>query len=649
MKKEKILLVDDEAGIRKVLGITLSDIGYEVFTAENGEAALQTFRNTTPSIVLTDIKMPGMDGLELLRKIKGESPDTEVIMITGHGDMDLAIESLKYEATDFVTKPIDNDILDIALKRAHDKISMREQLREYTENLESLVREKSAKLVEAERLAALGQAVEELSTAIWHIAGDVEGGLRYFNEIPCFVSIHNRDQKIVATNELYRERLGDRIGANSWEIYRKRAASKGKCPVGKTLETGKGQRSRGTIYNIKGNDIPVIVHTAPIRNRDGDIELVLEMSVDVTEVKRLQEELRTTQKRYEQLFDEVPCYISVLDKDFRLTGTNKQFKEDFGNDIGSPCHEIYKHRGRPCPNCPAEKTFEDGKSHHSEMVVTSKTGEQYNVLIWTAPIRNAAGEITQVMEMSTNITQIRQLQDHLSSLGLLIGSISHGIKGLLTGLDGGIYTLHSGFTQGNEEEIKEGWETVKLMVDRIKSMVLNILYYAKERDLKWESVDALTFANDVASVLDPKLREHDIQFIRDFDHSVGEFEVDASVLRSALVNILENAIDACIEDKAKDAHQIVLGVTQDQDHVIFNVHDNGIGMDRDTRENLFTLFFSSKGHKGTGLGLFVSNKTIEQHGGSIKVESTPGEGSHFSISMPKRLQETVKTPAPRDM
>ena len=93
---QKLLLVDDEAGIRKVLGISLSDIGYTVFTAENGEEALKIFRKETPPIVLSDIKMPGMDGIELLRTIKHENPDTEVIMITGHGDMDLAIKSLKY-------------------------------------------------------------------------------------------------------------------------------------------------------------------------------------------------------------------------------------------------------------------------------------------------------------------------------------------------------------------------------------------------------------------------------------------------------------------------------------------------------------------------------------------------------------------------
>ncbi|MCJ7683074.1 MAG: response regulator, partial [Desulfobacteraceae bacterium] len=163
---QKILLVDDEEGIRKVLDISLSDIGYKVFPAETGKEALDIFRKIRPPIVLTDIKMPGMGGIELLQKIKEESPDTEVIMITGHGDMELAIRSLKFDATDFITKPINDDALEIALKRANEKITLKTRLREHTENLEQLVREKTKKLVETERLAAVGQTVAGLAHAI---------------------------------------------------------------------------------------------------------------------------------------------------------------------------------------------------------------------------------------------------------------------------------------------------------------------------------------------------------------------------------------------------------------------------------------------------------------------------------------------------
>jgi len=174
--ERQVLLVDDEPGILKVLGISLADRGYHVLTAQNGEAALRVFHDARPEIVLTDIKMPGMDGIELLKRIKQESPNTEVIMITGHGEMELAIQSLKQDASDFITKPIHDDTLDIALRRAMERLTFRQKLREYTENLERLVEEKSRKLVEAERLAAVGQTVAGLAHAIKNITAGLTGG-----------------------------------------------------------------------------------------------------------------------------------------------------------------------------------------------------------------------------------------------------------------------------------------------------------------------------------------------------------------------------------------------------------------------------------------------------------------------------------------
>jgi signal transduction histidine kinase/CheY-like chemotaxis protein len=644
--EEKILLVDDEEGIRKVLGISLTDSGYHVFTAENGAEALKIINTEKPSIVLSDIKMPVMDGLTLLRKIRSEYPETEVIMITAHGDMDSAIQCLKLSATDFITKPINPEILEIALKRAFEKITMRRRLKEYTDNLETLVREKSERLVEVERLAAVGQAVEGLSSALQDIAGDLEGGIKYFNEMPCFVAVHNRFLKVVATNKLYKKRLGYKIGMDSWHIYPdcrhlSNTELSETCPVAITFRRGTGQRCHQNIEYLDGSVLPVMVHTAPIRNSNGNLDLVLEISADMSEIKKLQERLRTTEQRYQQLFDDAPCYITVQDKFLKLQAVNRRFQEDFGDERGFCCYQAYKQREEPCENCPVVKTFEDGKSHQSEMVVTSRSNEKIHVLITTAALQNSFGEITQVMEMSTNITKIRELQDHLSSLGFLISSISHGIKGLLTGLDGGMYLVESGFSKENEKQVKEGWEVVKLMVERIRNMVLDILFYAKDRELKWERVDILSFSKELVFMIEPKLIGKNIEFIKHFSNSVGEFEIDPGVVRSALINILENAVEACLEDKTKNTHQIAFGVCEEGTHIRFDVWDNGVGMDHETREKIFTLFFSLKGHMGTGLGLFISNKIIRQHGGEIIVESAPSEGSHFTIRMPKQRNLTT--------
>lgn len=638
----KLLLVDDEEGIRTFLGISLADLGYDVITAENGEEALKAFAEHDPAIVLTDIKMPVMDGIELLKRIKKASPDTEVVMISGHGDMDLAIKSLKFEAADFVTKPINDQVLEMALKRVRDKIAMRTELRQYTENLERLVEEKSARIVELERQTAVGQVVEGFAGAMRGIAADVEDGAGTFNEIPCFVTVHNAYLEIVAANQLHRERLGDMVGRNSWEPYAEPAAQDAGCPVGRTFASGKGQRMRRILKGPHGERFPVLVHTAPILDQDGDVDLVMEIAVDITQVQQLQEELRATRAKYQMLFDEAPCFISVQDRSFRITAANKLFKEHFGDASGELCHRVYTHRDEPCDACPVSATFADGESHQKETVVTSKNGEQYNVLVWTAPIRDARGNVQEVMEMSTDITQLRQLQDHLASLGLMIGSMSHGIKGMLTALDGGVYRVESGFKKDDPERVETGWVTVKDLVGRIRSMVLEMLHYAKNRDLNWMDLDAGGFFDDVARLVEPKARRAGVDFVREEGTGLGAFEGDPQVLSAALVNFLENAVDACEGDETKDGHRVAFAVGGDDTHVTFTVSDNGTGMDRDTRERMFTLFFSSKGCKGTGLGLFVSDKSIRRHGGTIEVDSEPGKGSCFTIRLPRTLPESAK-------
>ncbi len=517
---EKLLLVDDEEGIRTVLGIALADSGFEVMTAENGREALRLFRETTPSIVLTDIKMPEMDGIELLRLIKAEHPDTEVIMISGHGDMELAIESLKLEATDFVTKPINDDALAIALKRARERLGMRRQLREYTEDLEQRVERQAARLVEAERLAAVGQAVEGLSAAFRGMAGELEGGIRYFNEMPCFVAVHDAGLNVVATNQPYRERLGAMAGRRSWEIYPERRDQPRACPVARTFDTGAGQRSQEVVADGQGVRTPAIVHTAPIRNRRGEIELVIEIVVDISEVERLREDLRRT-------------------------------------------------------------------------------------------------------------------QDRLATLGLMVGSVSHGVKGILTGLDAGLYLAGSGLREENLPQVAEGIDVARQMAERMRRVVLDVLYFAKERPLERRRTDVRAFVESLARMAAAKAQPHGIALVAEFGEGLGDFEVDEAVAAPALLNILENGVDACLAAASRPGGRIRFRVQGRRDHIRFEITDDGVGMSPETREKIFDLFFSSKGQAGTGLGLFITRSVIEQHGGTITVDSVPGRGSRFRVRWPR--------------
>lgn len=503
--ENKVLLVDDEEDIRLVLGMSLRDMGYEVYIAENGEEALKKFQENQPPIVLTDIKMPGMDGIELLRKIKMENPETEVIMITGHGDMDLAITSFKDEASDFITKPVDVDALHLALQRVREKILIRQKLKDYTTHLESLLAQKT--------------------------------------------------------------------------------------------RTAEG-----------------------VRQKD--------------EKKPAELEPQTVQSSFGDIFNQLPCYITIHDRHLTFSSVNNRFKEDFGDKTGARCYQVWKQRNEPCEPCPVLKTFDDGQSHQMETEFIAKSARRVNVLVWTSPIRSAEGDIASVMVMATNIEQVLDVQDHLSSLGLMIGSVSHGIKGLLTGIDGGLYLLDSGVSKQDSRQIREGLDITKQMIGRIRNMVLDILFYAKDRQLNRETIEVETFAEDVAEVVEPKMKKHSIELIKDFRQPLGEFNVDSGFLHSALVNILENAIDACTDNHSKSEHTISFLVRKDGKDIVFEIIDNGIGMDEETASQIFDMFFSAKGKQGTGLGLFISQRIVKQHGGEIGVKSEKGEGTTMTVRIP---------------
>ena len=458
----------------------------------------------------------------------------------------------------------------------------------------------------------------------------------YFEVMPAYLTILDRELRIIEANRRFRKDFGDYEGRYCYEVNKHRPERCDHCPAERTFRDGQRHGIEEQFRNLSGQEVSLIVYTTPIRNEAGEITAVMKMATDITEIKLLQNQLRESRERYRQLFEEVPCYISIQERDLRITEANRRFREDFGDFLGRRCYEVYMHRSEECAPCAVKQTFQDGQVHQTEEVVTSKDGEQTDVLVYTAPIRDAEGQIKSVMEMGTNITQIRQLQSQLTDLGLVISSISHGIKGLLTGLDGGIYLVNSGLEKNNRDRLKQGWEMVTRNINRVRSMALDLLYYAKDRELERVSTSALALAEEACGIMRNKAQEQGIEFKCEFDPTVGEFEADAKAIRSLLINLVENAFDACRVDKKKSDHQVRIGLKGYPGYVEFKVWDNGIGMDQETCERAFTLFFSSKKGDGTGLGLFVSNKIAQAHGGEIRLESELHQGTRVIVKIPRR-------------
>jgi signal transduction histidine kinase len=224
----------------------------------------------------------------------------------------------------------------------------------------------------------------------------------------------------------------------------------------------------------------------------------------------------------------------------------------------------------------------------------------------------------------------------------MVGTISHSLRGCLTGLNASLYLIETGFYRNKPAQIEEGLDVTKLMADRIRKLIFDILYYAKKRDLETEKVDVWQFVKEVAITVETRIRAANIEFITDFPYDSGSMVVDTDMIRAALINILENAMEACIEDRRAIHHQIKFVTRVDANQIRFKITDNGPGMGKEQQSKIFQLFSSSKGKRGTGIGLFVTRKAILKHGGDITVDSESGEGTVFRIALPR---QAAKKPA----
>jgi PAS domain S-box-containing protein len=379
----------------------------------------------------------------------------------------------------------------------------------------------------------------------------------------------------------------------------------------------------------------VLVNTSALRNHSGEIVAVIKLFTDIAIQKELEHRLHDSLSRYHNLFDVVPCYISVQDREFHIVEANQRFKESFGDRLDGHCYEIYKKRSDRCPKCPVAETFADGKMHTAEEVVIDNAGHKVYVVVYTAPVRDSRGNITDVMEVSTDITEIRALQDKLASLGQLVGSIAHSTKNMLEGLRGGVYVTNLGFRDNNQEDIRTGWAMVERNVGRLSAMIMDMLYCAKDRSPRRLPVLLPALAREVVALFAPRAKDVSVKLEAEIAEKMDTLLGEPRDIHSLICNLISNALDACVTDQNEQKdYRVVLRVFQESSQAVIEVEDNGAGMDQETQDRLFTMFFSTKGTFGTGLGLLVAQKVASEHGGTIAVKSAPGEGSRFTVRLP---------------
>ncbi len=342
--------------------------------------------------------------------------------------------------------------------------------------------------------------------------------------------------------------------------------------------------------------------------------------------------MKISDPNFKNIIDLLPVYLSIQNRDLRILYANQTFKNDFGDGTGQLCHFVYKGSPTKCPECPVQKTFKDKQVHLSEETVKTQNGTLSQMIVYSAPILDKKGKVSSVMELAANITKIKVMQEELAMLGKSAAFISHGIKNILEGLQGGSYVIDEGIHDGDMALIQKGWQVVKNNIIDITNVTQNVLYASKKRTIRLEKVSPADIVKNLVINYQSKAEYLGIKLRFESNKDLQNVNLDASSIRRMLKNLVSNAMTACAKDKEKKNHTVIVRAeTYNELQFKFEVEDTGPGINDNTKQRIFDAFFSTKGSEGTGLGLMVVNQIVKQHEGKIEVDSEPGKGSIFRV------------------
>ena len=225
----------------------------------------------------------------------------------------------------------------------------------------------------------------------------------------------------------------------------------------------------------------------------------------------------------------------------------------------------------------------------------------------------------------------RLQQERLAAIGQTVASLSHSIKNILQGLRGGADVVELGMNKDSMKVVKGGWKIVARNLDRIFGLTMNMLAFSKQRSPELQMTSMPKLLDEIVTLMQRQFDKHKVALLTDYDPDMPPVPVDPGGIHQALLNLLNNALDAVEPEKGVVSLRCDY---DDQTHQVkLVVSDNGVGMSPETSKRLFEPFLSTKGLRGTGLGLVVTKKIIEEHGGTIDVESSADKGTSLTITL----------------
>jgi signal transduction histidine kinase len=322
-------------------------------------------------------------------------------------------------------------------------------------------------------------------------------------------------------------------------------------------------------------------------------------------------------------------------------------------------HVIQNGEGVLSSNAMADQRFSKGKSVHNlgirsalcvpikaRKLTSSKSpgDEVIGVIYIDSSVKNytyspdqlrlltAIGLQAGMAIQNAKLYQQGLIAERLAAVGETTAALSHSIKNILQALRGGADVVEMGLKASNLTQASKGWRVVERNLDKIYNLTLNLLAYSRQREPKLEMVNPRRLIDECLELVAGVANERGAMVVADVDEAHPAIPMDEAGMHQVVMNLLSNALDAV--EPQKGLIRVTANFDLENRQSIIEVVDNGTGIQPSMMKHMFELFHSTKGNRGTGLGLAVAKKIVDEHEGSISVKSAPGEGTAFTVRLP---------------
>ena len=646
---ERILVVDDEKGVVRSCVRILERRGYTVFGTSNSASVPELLKQESFDLLLSDIKMPRLDGLELLRIAKDIDPYLSVVLITGFGTMEHSIRAIRLGAQGFLMKPFEPDEL---IATVEDNLSRRALIRD------SLRLQTLLPLLEINQTLQVSGGEISLVQRILEIAQRELGAARiaWFTYNP--PSLNDAGQGMLITAAIVpSEQTPSRIPQQAID-----RVLQSKQPIW-MLSDGGLTDNNAEHPNIVGTALPLMIKgklagiltaetgdgaTGPFGQISLDLLPVLvgQLAIIIENVSLFQqtEALRAFN---EDIIHNMTNGLIAIDSDCKITAFNPAASRMLGYSIAAVLQQpvsLVMAEAEALVDALRYTLDTRSPQTHLEITVQRKTGQPLPISLSTAPLEGSSegGGVVAVFEDLSELKALeaeRRQLDRLAALGEMAAVVAHEIRNPVAGIAAGVDYLARNAPPDSLEA--EGATMIQDEIKRISRILEDILFVARPLQLDLSLHALPQIIERVIKRCHPQLTAGNITVSTKFNDDLPQLKVDSQRLEQVFTNLILNATQAMHQGGQLNLQsQVEPANGMGQALVVITITDTGPGIETDTQQRIFEPFFTTKS-KGTGLGLSVARRIIEGHKGTITVESKNGKGTSFTIKLPTSTQRVT--------